>query len=128
MKKTLSIVYALVYFVLTAGLPVTIHYCHGSVASVSIIVPEKSCCCGGNSLSHGCCRNEHLILKADTDNQLVSTGYEVRYFDTGLIIESDNTDMQSKDSGHSLPDHFSGIPPPHQVPRWLAYCSLIYFG
>ncbi|KAB2918806.1 MAG: hypothetical protein F9K23_01320 [Bacteroidetes bacterium] len=70
MKRGLIIVWLFLYTALSAvGLPLTVHYCEGTLVGVEVVETE-SCC--GSEIPDDCCRDEHAYLKSDEKHPLAS--------------------------------------------------------
>ena len=70
MKKVLASISVLIYFAMTCGVIVNLHYCMGRVQSVDFYGEEKKVCdkCGMSlDNTHGCCKEEIKILKLQDD-------------------------------------------------------------
>jgi hypothetical protein len=127
MRKTAIIVFSFFYLIIVTGIPVTIHYCQGSIESVQLFSSgNKSCCSGG--LQKGCCKNVHFWIKAETENQLVSQAYAIAFFplinaEAGLPVKNiPEVIIMTYTYG------FHDLPPPGINPIWLVNCSLTYYG
>jgi hypothetical protein len=71
MKKILAAILLLVYFTVSTGAPVNIHYCMGNVKSIDFSTSKGSRCerCGMKSRK-GCCHDDLKIIKLSVDQQL----------------------------------------------------------
>lgn len=69
MKKFLSISLLFLYLVSSIGIIISLHYCGGSLASLSLS-QNASCCCDDNvkDMKEGCCKDEVKFIKI-TDDQ-----------------------------------------------------------
>ena len=70
-KKYLFGIAVAAYIVMTVGIPVYLHYCGGELEEVSYLTKADSCCGGEDDHSKendgGCCEDEGLLLKSNTD-------------------------------------------------------------
>lgn len=70
MRKTINILFAAIYFFVTTGFTVTLHYCGGEVSNISIVRTygdKDPCGCDSNSCKDSCCKDEiHTIKLADS--------------------------------------------------------------
>jgi hypothetical protein len=71
MKKFISIIFFLAYFVSSTGATIQLHYCMNKLVSFSLSGKEKSECgkCGMEKKGHkGCCHDENKFLKIEKDH------------------------------------------------------------
>jgi len=127
MKKTAIILFSFFYLIIITGIPVTIHYCQGSIESIQLFSAGNHSCCSGG-LQKGCCKNVHFLIKAEAENQLVSQGYANAFF-TSIKLEAwmpvkNIPEVKSMVSTFGFHD----LPPPRINPIWLVNCSLTYYG
>jgi hypothetical protein len=76
MKKFLILLLALIYFTVSSGMVMNIHYCMGKVSSVKVgILFNKNCRnCKGND-HKGCCRTETRLIKIADNQQVAHADY-----------------------------------------------------
>lgn len=70
MKRLIALISFACYFVVTTGFVVNSHYCMNRLASVHFFETEAKVCglCGMEThKSHGCCRDEVLVVKLAID-------------------------------------------------------------
>ncbi len=69
MKKGLSIILLLIYFTVSTGFTVNLHYCMDEIQSweLGTIDDEKCDLCGMDTQDSGCCRDEERVLKLQQD-------------------------------------------------------------
>ena len=67
MKRTLAAILSIIYFCISSGFVMSVHYCMGKVSKVNIeIVSSNKCGCGTKE-TKGCCKTESKFVKlADT--------------------------------------------------------------
>jgi hypothetical protein len=129
MRHILSITVAFLYLLLSTGVQISAHYCHGELESVRILTESKSCCCGHSEMSGECCSNENISLQADIDQHL---GAESRkafvHFENLLVIANclSSQTIESKEKNTNSPFLEISLPPPQPV--WLLNCALTYYG
>ena len=78
MKRLLAGIFLTLYLAVYAvGLPLTLHYCEGTLADISIIAAdvEEECC--GEQDDKGCCSDEEAYLKAETHHPQAVNKVEV---------------------------------------------------
>lgn len=71
MKKPAAVLLLLVYFTVTTGFVVSVHYCMNKKVSVELGYSVKDDCgkCGMNiEKSGGCCKDEVRVVKMQTDH------------------------------------------------------------
>lgn len=78
MKRLLTSIIAIIYFCISSGFIMNVHYCMGKVSKVNIeITPSKMCACGKKE-TKGCCKTESKFYKI-TDN------HQATYADVSVI-------------------------------------------
>jgi hypothetical protein len=88
MKKLLASISVLVYFVMSCGIVVNLHYCMGRIQSVEFYGSEKEICdrCGMHiNESHGCCKEEVKIFKLQNDQNKAGFNYTIDNFKTPVF-------------------------------------------
>ena len=113
MKKVLASISVIVYFVMTCGVVVNLHYCMGRVQSIDFYGAEKKICdkCGMSlDNTHGCCKEEVKILKLQDDQNKAQVSYSIKSIDVVATIPSDfivatinNIERTSHFDNHSPP-------------------------
>ena len=79
MKKLLIAITALVYFTVSSGATVNMHYCMGKLMSWDLSAKSDGKCgtCGMQKAGHkGCCNDEQKTLKVDKDQQVSESGFQ----------------------------------------------------
>jgi hypothetical protein len=73
-KKAIVLLLAVLYFGITTGVMVNVHYCMGEIASVNYGHEKEHACekCGMEQ-KDGCCHTEHKIIKSDDDHLAVKS-------------------------------------------------------
>jgi len=128
MVRLISIILSVVYFSLSTGTIVAMHYCSDKLQSVQLNTVPKSCCGDEDGINHSCCENSFIVLDIDidqkisvSDNLLPSFQLVASYF---KIIY--NVILEEKNQNTRLNNDF--IPPPPKEPLWIMKCSLTYYG
>lgn len=69
MKKGLSLILLLIYFTVSTGFTVNLHYCMDEVQSWELgSTDDKKCgLCGMNTQDSGCCHDEVKVIKLQQD-------------------------------------------------------------
>lgn len=73
MKRVFASILLLLYFCVSTGFVVSMHYCMNKFDSVKVGAPESEKCgkCGMHTEdSEGCCRDEVKVVKLQQDEQL----------------------------------------------------------
>lgn len=82
MKRILTSIIALVYFVISSGLVMSIHYCMGKISSVDLSHNSTETCVCGMSLketsSKGCCKTEVKMMKLEDNHKATYAFYDVQ--------------------------------------------------
>lgn len=113
MKKVLASISVLVYFIMTCGIIVNLHYCMGRVQSVEFYGSEKKVCdlCGMSlKNTHGCCKEEVKILKIQDDQNKVQASYTINNIDVVATIPSDFI-VASTYNAERAPHSYNHSPP-----------------
>ena len=72
MKKLLTIALSLIYFAVSSGIIINMHYCMGKLSGVSYHAAATSHCgkCGMDN--SGCCHDDVHLIKLSNDQQAVA--------------------------------------------------------
>ena len=110
MKRLLTFLIAIIYFCISSGFIVSVHYCMGKVSKATIeIASSKSCACGNKEMK-GCCKTESKFIKLSDNHQatyadvsIISPFHIVPnfYIITKTIVASSNTKLAF--NNHSPP-------------------------
>lgn len=76
MKKAAAVILLLVYFTVTTGFTVSVHYCMNKRVAVELGYSVKDDCgkCGMNiQKSKGCCKDDVRVVKMQADHNLAKT-------------------------------------------------------
>ena len=78
MKRLLTFIVTIIYFCISSGFVMNVHYCMGKISKVNVeIVPSKTCCCSTKE-TKSCCKTESKFVKlADT--------HQATYADVSII-------------------------------------------
>ncbi|MBC7721948.1 MAG: hypothetical protein H7068_07975 [Pedobacter sp.] len=78
MKRLLTLIIAIIYFCISSGFVMSVHYCMGKVSKATIeIASSKSCVCGKKEMK-GCCKTESKFIK-------LSDNYQATYADVSIV-------------------------------------------
>ena len=128
MKRFLTISMAMMYFLLTAGLTINVHYCLGEIESITPFVKAYSCCCGTNEMPMDCCGDEQMIFQFSPDDQLVKSDNSI--FKAPLLetIEIASLRFIENEDHQKVIIKSCKSPPPDRIPIWLKNSSFIFYG
>ena len=90
MRKGIIFILAILYITVTSGVPVNLHYCMGSLASVDYGYDNHDQCgkCGmkESAKKKGCCHTESKLVKVQDAHQWVKT--QVQLIEAPVILPS----------------------------------------
>lgn len=82
MKRILTSIIALVYFVISSGLVMSVHYCMGKISSVDLSHNSTETCVCGMPLKEtsgkGCCKTEFKMMKLEDNHKAAYAFYDVQ--------------------------------------------------
>lgn len=67
MKRSVAIIFALLYISSVSGWALNLHYCGGELNCISLLVKDDCCACPDEE-EPGCCSDEGLFIKASDDS------------------------------------------------------------
>lgn len=71
MKKLMTLLFVLFYFVLSIGMTANIHICKDKVHSVQLFKYDNSySCCKKGKMKKGCCKNIHVTFKKNSEEKI----------------------------------------------------------
>lgn len=118
LKKAAISAIVVLYFIVTSGVVMNIHYCMGSISSITFSHSEKNddhCGkCGMKKTESHCCKEEFKTLKLNDLHQASNTAFELAAVSNALPVHK--TVIHEAEQGISpvpLTDYFS--PPPHTL-------------
>ena len=135
MNKFGAIWVSFIYLVFSIGLVVNLHYCHGEIEEIDLIVENTSCCTGTSCCSepleeHDKCCNEIQYFYQVVPDILKAEQFEF----TAFLIETSfpegqQINEQQPIASYILPDEYFDIPHGIQAePFWVIYCSPTFYG
>lgn len=78
MKRPLIAIFAIIYFAVSSGVVMNIHYCMGKPLSARLdILGGKTCGCG-KSEKKGCCKTEFKVVKIEDVQKASYANYTVQ--------------------------------------------------
>ncbi len=126
MNKLATILISVFYLTVTIGLAVDVHYCQGEFESVGLYGETDDCCCSDVAGNAGCCNSDVQLIKFENEPTPGSRlSIQPQAF-VLLLIEDRSDDLLTK-TGQPLYFLTSGLRPP-ELPAWLLFCSLVYYG
>ena len=126
MKKVIVAILAIVYLSTTSGATVHMHYCMGELLSWGLSAEKKEKCdnCGmQKGTGKDCCKDEHKILKVETDQKLSENAFQGMQLATEILPSPPNAYI-----AEALPSTTEAYPvtngPPDSkvVPVYLLNC------
>ncbi|MES1224204.1 MAG: hypothetical protein ABUT20_52405 [Bacteroidota bacterium] len=92
MKKTSVFILAVLYFTISSGLIVNLHYCMNRFSSMDIGFVTKNECgiCGmDKTKSHGCCHDEIKLVKLQDDqNKTAQVAFDFSHVQSIAVLPS----------------------------------------
>ncbi len=78
MKKVLTAILALVYFAVSSGVVMEVHYCMGKVAGAELYTGDNDHCgkCGMKEKKGGCCQDEFKVYKLEDSHKNVTNNIQ----------------------------------------------------
>lgn len=129
MKQFLSIVTTVIYLVLSTGLQVNAHYCHGELESVKVLVQSDPCCCGEGDMQSSCCSNENISFQADIDNHVTTDNrISLDQYELYADIQYSIFDIRTETGENQTINYDCEVPPILKQPLWLLNCTFTFYG
>lgn len=128
MKKFISIILVLIYFSLSTGAIVTLHYCGGRLESITLNSEAQACCCAISGMTIDCCENEEFRLDIDIDEN-VAFSSDIAFKNFSQLVYSSLTSVilnEVEIEDEQLATY--NLPPPKPESIWLMNCTFIFYG
>lgn len=77
MKKITIAILAILYFTMTSGIVLNIHYCRGKISSVKVDVLAKDLCACKKKTNKGCCKTDNKLVKLEDIHKAAATQFLV---------------------------------------------------
>jgi hypothetical protein len=78
MKRILVFFIALIYFTVSSGMIVSVHYCMGKMRSSQLqLIAKKTCGCKKQT-DKGCCKTKHQFIKLKSDYKTSVLAYQIQ--------------------------------------------------
>lgn len=100
MKRILTLIVAIIYFTVSSGMVVSVHYCMGKITNTKMQnATKKSCCCKKKQTDNSCCKTEHKLIKLEDNHKAAYANYSfaapVFYLNNSFIINDVTACMAS---------------------------------
>jgi hypothetical protein len=112
MKKVFAAILLILYFTVSTGFTVSLHYCMDRLASMKIGLPHSDKClsCGMKIKPEGCCKDQVKVIKLQQDN--VNAHYAIVHFSAPkAIISTAQLINQAVRSVGAAQNYFTHGPP-----------------
>lgn len=123
MKRFLVAIIALLYFTVSSGFVVNLHYCMGKLRAQKIAVSaKKMCACKKAEDKKGCCKTSAKVVKLEDKHQISSVAYNIlvpviylpaRQFDLSALLFQESEKLQV---------YAANAPPQSEAPLNILYC------
>ncbi len=132
MNRWLGIIIVALYGLLSTGLNIHLHYCHGKLKHVAVASQADECCkadhkCGSlDGIHASCCDNQNLTFELESDH--TSSAYQIFEFVAIDKVEIDQAPTFAADlnQGSFVPS-LESRPPPNR-PIFLLNQSLVLYA
>lgn len=123
MKRLLTAIIAILYFTISSGFVVNLHYCMGKLRAQKVAVSaKKMCACKKAEDKKGCCKTTYKVIKLDDKHQISSIAFNVltpviylpvRQMDVSAVLLQESEKLQA---------YAANAPPQEQAPLNVLYC------
>jgi hypothetical protein len=110
MKKLIVAFIAILYFTVSSGVVVNLHYCMGKLSSTKIDVLAKKLCGCKTKKTGGCCKTTHKLLKIEDSHKLSLNDYSIQSPISAAMIHTVASNDFSQ-SIHTKKITFTNYPP-----------------
>lgn len=131
MRKWLGILTIAIYGVLSTGLSIHLHYCHGKLKHVAVASEGVSCCkldhsCSSTDGLHAsCCDNENISLELEADH----TGAQQMLIYSAIIEPCATSILPTFEIPASATQFGETYQrPPPDLPKFILYSSLVLYA
>jgi hypothetical protein len=112
MKKIIAGILSIIYFTVTTGFAINIHYCMGHVSSIDYSYSNsKNCGQCGMENKKGCCHSEFKIVKLSDEQQVSKANISISQFPIeinsaviNLLQQKQGSEKITTTDYHSPPD------------------------
>jgi hypothetical protein len=79
MKRLLVFIIAVLYFTVSSGMVVSMHYCMGKLKTTKVqLTNKKACCCKKTESKKSCCKTQHHFIKLDDNHKASYADYKIK--------------------------------------------------
>lgn len=113
MKKVLTSITVLFYFIVSCGVVINLHYCMGKYQSFTLYDAQYKSCgkCGMHmDNNNGCCRDEVKIVKLQDDQNVTYVSHSIQGIEVDIITPSEFIAAPDFNVERSL--HYNNHSPP----------------
>ena len=124
LKKSITLLVAVAYLMLTSGIVVDLHYCMGKLAAVDFKHSSGKACERCGMTGNDCCRDEFKVVKLDDSHQQSAMTAASELVQSPVILLSQAWQSNLSETPQQLiPDQFS----PPDIPSRAALPLLCIF-
>ena len=133
LRKLLTILASVVYFILTIGISFNVHYCEGEVKSISVFEGNETCCTTNEcniscTIPDNCCDDEEYLLQFFSDNQLLSIR-NISFHQYVFILNKKLIYVEPILEKNDLIKSYNlDLPPQKNEYRYIQNCSLLFYA
>ena len=127
MKKVITFLFSLVYFVASMGVALNIHYCDGEIENIKLFTSQSKCCCAASQEMTQCCDDETMVLQIKIEQQ-VSKILRIKESNTNSVIPGFVLKLTGFEAEVPTLITNNNLPPPQPQSLWLEHHSLIFYG
>lgn len=111
------------YLMLSIGIGIKSHYCHGELASVSYALSSPDCACGDESSEMTCCSTIERFYQLDDDVRLNQKEFSSINFNPFLFADNYFVEVESPENVHITVETELRV-----VPRYILNKALILYA
>jgi len=110
MKRFIVSIIAVLYFTVSSGMVVSMHYCMGKLKTTKVqLTNTKTCCCKKTESKKSCCKTQQHFVKLDDNHQASYADYKIEV-PTAFIAST--YFLAQQDNGITKNQHTSTIHAP----------------
>jgi hypothetical protein len=113
MKKLIVAFVAILYFTVSSGVVVNLHYCMGKLSSTKIDVLAKNLCGCKTKKTRGCCKTTHKLLKIEDSHKFSVNDYSIQTPVSAAMVHT-NASQDFSQSVEIKKITFTNAPPEFQ--------------
>jgi hypothetical protein len=122
MKKTTTIFFLFIYFILTVGMTVSTHFCGGKITSVQVLpfIPKEDACgCDDATTPGDCCKTEIKTVQLN-DEQIAVHVNQPSSPQTAVTLWAE-TSTEIVLSSHAVREVVPASSPPDSPPLYILH-------